>query len=76
MKIAENIEQLIINACKEDPKEPTDDELTKIENELNSFEITEEEYEESFGSMPDLDKGLYGAKHRERLSTVRKVYNS
>ncbi len=61
-----------------DPKEPTDEELAEIELELEDdpFTISEEEYEESFGSMPDLDKGLFGAKHREKLSTIRKVYNS
>ena len=61
-----------------DPNEPTDEELTEIESELEEdpFTISEDEYEESFGNMVDLDKGLFGAKHREKLETVRKVYNS
>ncbi len=61
-----------------DPNEPTDEELAEIELELEDdpFTISEEEYEESFGGMVDLDKGLFGANHREKLSTIRKVYNS
>ena len=52
--------------------------MAEIELELEDdpFTISEEEYEESFGGMVDLDKGLFGANHREKLSTIRKVYNS
>ena len=60
-------------------EEPTDEELVEIEDKLektNPFEISEDEYEDTFGNMVDLDKGLFGSKHRERLSSVKKYYNS
>ena len=52
-----------------DPNEPTDEELAEIELELEDdpFTISEEEYEESFGGMVDLDKGLFGANHRRKI---------
>ena len=60
-------------------EEPTDDELEEIETELeeeNPFEISDDEYEDTFGNMVDLDKGLFGAKHRENLQQVKNYYNS
>ena len=80
MNLTKGIKKMTIDDLNDnlEPNEPTDEELAEIELELEDdpFTISDEEYEESFGSMPDLDKGLFGAKHREKLETVRKVYNS
>jgi hypothetical protein len=80
MNLTKGIKEMTIDDLNDnlDPNEPTDEELTEIESELEEdpFTISEDEYEESFGNMVDLDKGLFGAKHREKLETVRKVYNS
>ncbi len=66
-----------------DPKdnpipEPTDEELAEIEQEFDEdlFSISEEEYEENFGDMPTTDKGLGGAKWRERLEGANNFYNN
>ena len=57
--------------------DPTDEELAEIEDSLDDmFSISEDEYEESFGGMVTLDKGLFGAKHRETLASVRKHYSN
>ena len=57
--------------------EPTDEELAKIEEELNDpFSISEDEYEDMFGDMPTTDKGLGGAKWRERLEGAKNFYNN
>ena len=80
MNLTKGIKEMTIDDLNDnlDPNEPTDEELAEIELELEEdpFTISEEEYEESFGGMVDLDKGLFGANHREKLSTIRKVYNS
>ena len=80
MNLTKGIKEMTIDNLNDnlDPNEPTDEELAEIELELEDdpFTISEEEYEESFGGMVDLDKGLFGANHREKLSTIRKVYNS
>tara|TARA_Y100000593_G_scaffold51785_1_gene97298 strand:+ start:863 stop:1105 length:243 start_codon:yes stop_codon:yes gene_type:complete len=80
MNLTKGIKEMTIDDLNDnlDPNEPTDEELAEIELELEDdpFTISEEEYEESFGGMVDLDKGLFGANHREKLSTIRKVYNS
>ena len=80
MNLTKGIKEMTIDDLNDnlDPNEPTDEELAEIELELEDdpFTISEDEYEESFGNMVDLDKGLFGAKHREKLETVRKVYNS
>ena len=57
--------------------EPTDEELAKIEEEFNDpFSISEDEYEDMFGDMPTTDKGLRGAKWRERLEGANNFYNN
>ena len=57
--------------------EPTDEELAKIEEELEDpFSISEDEYEDMFGDMPTTDKGLGGAKWRERLEGAKNFYNN
>ena len=57
--------------------EPTDEELAKIEEEFNDpFSISEDEYEDMFGDMPTTDKGLGGAKWRERLEGAKNFYNN
>ena len=80
MNLTKGLKEMTIDDLNDnlDPNEPTDEELAEIELELEDdpFTISEEEYEESFGGMVDLDKGLFGANHREKLSTIRKVYNS
>ena len=80
MNLTKGLKEMTIDNLNDnlDPNEPTDEELAEIELELEDdpFTISEEEYEESFGGMVDLDKGLFGANHREKLSTIRKVYNS
>ena len=57
--------------------EPTDEELEVIEEEVtNPFEISEDEYDDMFGDMPTTDKGLGGAKWRERLDGANNFYNN
>ena len=80
MNLTKGIKEMTIDDLNDnlDPNEPTDEELAEIELELEDdpFTISEEEYEESFGGMVDFDKGLFGAKHREKLQQVRNYYNS
>ena len=72
---SKKIAKAVIEACKEST-EPSDTELNEIEGSLDDmFSISEDEYDDMFGDMPDLDKGLHGAKWRERKNQMMGYYN-